>query len=257
MTFPTSDQNGNPAEPSPPSSTVASEAAAALATKLKALGFYDHNETRESAFARILVMGAPKTGKTTAVLTTAPGPIVVLNCDGDSALKYPAKLGAAFFGIDVSSVKSLGVGRQRAKAAVDAGARTVVLDSLSILADRLLAELAITKDGFELFGDLGKEIMRTVSFLMDLPAHVFFISHMCRGYEEEGIIPLIAGKSAQKIPAYVHDVVRFDYNAERRPERMFLIGPQKDWSYAGRNIKRTCAVPANVLDVFAELGIAP
>jgi hypothetical protein len=80
---------------------------------------------------------------------------------------------------------------------------------------------------------------------------------MARGAkEEEGIVPLIGGKMKEKFPGLLHDPVLFDYVQGRKPhERMFAIGPQGDWNYSGRNMNRSCAVPATVPALFKELGI--
>lgn len=232
-------------------------APAASPIDLSALGVYTADEAAADAFARCLVLGPPKRGKTTAIVTTAPAPFVI-NCDGDSALKYPAKLRAKFLADDVATRRGFKAAIVKAEKLVDAGlARTIVVDSITLLADSLLDEITLTLEGYEIWTELAKALVGGVKRLFTLPAHVFMIAHMVpAGDTGEGIVPLIGGQAKIKIPAIAHDCVLFDYNPDRKPERQFLIGPQKEWHYSGRNVKRSCAVDATVPAMFAELGIA-
>jgi hypothetical protein len=96
----------------------------AAADPMAALGFYSQQDARDSAFARLLLLGPSKLGKTTAVVSTAPGPVVVLNADGDSALKYPAKIGAKFGALDITNRREWQGSRQRRKLSQQARARS-------------------------------------------------------------------------------------------------------------------------------------
>lgn len=239
------------------------DAANAPHSVLSAAGFYDQDEVAETAFARILLLGPGKIGKTTALLTTAPGPIAILNCDGDSATKFARKQGAKYLTCDITSRATWKAARIAVKKAVEAGeVRTVILDSVSILAKTLVEEISITEsDKRALYGELGTQ-MGFVKRIFELPCHVFVVAHITAPYkdddnEEEGILPLIPGQSKMYIPTIAHDIVLFDYVCGRTPERQFVIGPQKNWSYGGRNVKRSCVTPANVPALFAELGISP
>lgn len=233
---------------------------------LKAAGFYDQDAVADSAFARILLLGAPGTGKTTSILTTAPGPIAHINCDGDSATKEAARQGAKYFTLDVGLTgtrKAWQKARTAVEKAVAAGeVKTVVLDSISMLADNLYDEISLTAEGFDLWNELNSELSK-LKRLFALEAHVFVIGHITTPYkkddpEAEGIMPLIGGKSKVLIPSYAQDRVLFDWVSGRNPERMFLLGPQGNWSYGCRRANRKMAIAADVTKaLFPALGITP
>ena len=241
---------------------MSGEAAAAppaATDPLAALGFITAAEVADSAWARCLILGPGKTGKTTAIATTCGGPLAILNADGDSATKYARKCGADFHQFDVANRITLQRGVSAAIKAAKAGhVRFILLDSLSLLADRLLDELTITiSDSRQRYGELGSVLQGVLKTLFDAPAHVLINCHMSPASEDEGILPLIAGATKHKAINLANDVVIFDYIAGRQPhERMFLCGPQKSWNYSGRNMRRSNAVEATVPALFEELGIA-
>lgn len=223
----------------------------------EASGAYNQDDAKETNFARVLVVGPGKQGKTTALVTTAPGPVFVINCDGDSALKFPrGEMGAQFHAVDVKGRASLKKALKLAEDAVKAKAvKSVILDSASLLADSLMIELQGTLDGFALWDEFGAQLGGAIRRMCDLEAHAFVTAHLIPGHEKEGILPMLPGQMKHKIITIMHDAVRFEYNAERNPTRQFLIGPNKDWSYAGRNVKRTISVPATVPALLGELGV--
>src|SRR4051812_41544453 len=45
-----------------------------------------------STYLRLLVMGAPKSGKTQTCISTAPGPVYVINSDDEYSLKPAARV---------------------------------------------------------------------------------------------------------------------------------------------------------------------
>jgi hypothetical protein len=236
--------------------------AAAAAAELRAkFGVMTQDEAKENAFARILLLGPAKAGKTTAIAGTAPKPLV-LNCDGLSATKGAKRVHAAsrFDVIDVNSRASLIHGVKAAEAMVAAGhTRTVILDTATLLVDNILDE--VTKAGFEgwdRWDELEKAVMGSVKRLAALEAHLFVISHMDPTKDPaQGILPTIGGKLKTRLPAMLDDWILLDVDPERDPERVFLLGPQKTWTHSGRNIRRKCMVEADVEALFEELGITP
>lgn len=220
------------------------------------LGVYDQDEAAENAFARVLLLGASKIGKTTCIAMTAPDPFII-NCDGDSSLKYAKKQGAKFRATDALSQAGWRKACNTAKTLVESGAcRSVIVDTISMLADNLQVQLAATREGYDLYGELMKEIMGGVRKLLKLPAHVFFVAHISPDWDEvSGVMPMIAGSSKARIPALVDDWVLLDVDPERDPQRMFVLGTHKKWAHSGRNIKRSCMIEATVPRLFEELGI--
>jgi AAA domain-containing protein len=235
----------------------------APALDINAMGGYSGEDVAASAYARVLMLGPSKRGKTTSILTTAPKP-VILNADGDeSATHYAATICKRnnipmFNGFDVRDRASWRAGIDFATKLVDAGvAQTVLVDTATLLAFNVWAEVSLKLEGFEIWNEVERKILGGLQKLFELPAHVFVTAHMDPGGKDssEGIMPLIGGRLKRLIPAVAHDVVLFDYVQGRNPERMFLVGPQGEWNYSGRNVRRSTAVPATVPALFEELGI--
>jgi hypothetical protein len=217
------------------------------------------DEAIENAFARVLLLGPAKAGKTTCVAGTAPKPLV-LNCDGQSATKGARNIyDNPFDVVDVSSRKSLEHACSAAEKMVGAGlTRTIILDTATLLADSLLDEISVTLTGWDVWTELNSCVIRAVKRLMRLDAHLFVVAHMSPDKDPaEGIMPAIGGKLKTRLPALLDDWILLDVDPERVPARQFLLGPQKHWTRSGRNIRRNCAIEATVPKLFDELGITP
>lgn len=225
--------------------------------QLADMGVLNQDEVVENSFARVLVMGPAKAGKTTSLLATAPAPLHI-NCDGMSAAKGASALGGKFLSVDAFDTAGLKRALEIAEKLVAAGnVKTVVLDTVTLLADNLLDQLSVTRSGFELWGDLAELLVATVKRLCKLQAHIFVVAHMMPDNKNDaaGIMPAIGGSSKVRIPALLDDWILLDVEPGRKPERVWLLGPQKSWSHSGRNIRRTTQVEATVPALLAELGI--
>ena len=228
------------------------------------LGVSSHLEASANAFARVLVIGPPKIGKTTCVVGTAPQALV-LNCDGLSATKGAARHGGEFNVFDVNSRKTWMAGIKAAESLVAAGhVRINVVDTITLLAESIVDDASITLEGQELWGAVKKSLCGGFRKLCSLDAHLIVIAHLMTEMsrsrdgddEEAGIVPMVPGQSRTLVPAMLDDWVLLDYVPERKPhERLFQLGPQGRWARGGRNIKRTCQVEATVPKLFEELGI--
>lgn len=224
---------------------------------LAALGGYTAADAQSDSYARILLLGPAKSGKTTSIVTTAPKPVII-NCDGQSALKYPAKKGAEFLAFDAHTRAEWKKAVGNAIKCVEAGAaNTIVVDTISLLCDDLLDEITVTMTGWDVWTELATCVMQGIKRLMKAQAHLFVISHMTPDSDAAaGIMPAIGGKLKIRLPAILDDWILLDVEADRKPhERLFLLGPQKSWTHSGRNVKRTCAIQATVPALFEELGI--
>ena len=232
------------------------------ADQLKKMGVYSSDEAQDDAYARVMMLGPAKRGKTTSIAADAPSPLI-LNCDGAGACKWAAgharKIGNTFQVIDVESKADWQQTSRDAVSIAEAGAcKTIIVDSLTLLSSALLDELSMVYDGFELWREFMSLLIKPIRVLMTAPAHLFLIAHQLPGYDErEGIIPAIPGQAAQRLPAMVHDMVLFTHDQNRDPERMFALGPQKGWDYGCRNINQSCMIPATATDLFEALGITP
>ena len=246
------------APPAPSPDAVSAPASPALA-RLAALGIADQLSTGENDFARVLVLGPPKVGKTTCIVGTAPRPLVI-NCDGRSATKGARLQGAEFHVVDAVNRATWVKAVKTACTAVREGlVRTVVVDTITLLADNIVDDASVTLSGFDMWNDVKAKLVGGLKQLMQLDAHVFVIGHMTAGHDTEpGIMPMIGGQAKTLIPALIDDWVLLDFLEGRKPhERQFLLGPQGKWTSGGRNIKRSCQVEATVPALLAELGIEP
>jgi hypothetical protein len=225
---------------------------------LEQLGVYTNDDIQQSAYARVLVLGPAKGGKTTCLALSAPSPLII-NCDGPNATKGAANQGAKFLSIDASNRKSWNHAIKVAQQLVESGrVKTVIVDTISLLADFLHDDIATTLSGFDLWRELEEQLMlKGLKKLFNLEAHLFITAHMAPTHESiAGVLPVLKGSSKTRIPAFVDDWVMLDVKPGLTPhERMFLLGAQENWSASGRNIKRTCAVAATVPALFEELGI--
>lgn len=232
--------------------------AAAQTLDLEALGVFNQDEVAASAWARILIIGPIKSGKTTAIVTTAPDPLVI-NCDLFDSTLFAKKQGAKFLQIPVDSLAAWKKAQLTARKCVEAGvARTVIVDTATMLSDNLIEELLMKygDDSRGAYGELLSQIMGGIKRLCKLEAHVIVVGHIAPEWNEvEGIMPLIAGQSKTKLPALMTDWVTYDYNPEAKIQRRFLVGSQGKWTHAGRNVSRSTIVPASIPALFEELGI--
>lgn len=228
-------------------------------------GVMRSSEVAKESFARVLLLGAAKLGKTTTLLETAPKPLVI-NCDGEGATQYAASGGADFLEVRVGNVNGVGcvkawtAARRAAKELVAAGeVRTVVLDTFTLLSDHLKEDLQVTKQGFDLWNEMYDQLIGGIRRLAELPAHLFVVGHMDPAEDAvSGIMPLVQGKRAKAmLPAELADWIVFDYEAGRKPERAFLLGPQKYWTHSGRNIRKVQIVEANATKLIEALGFEP
>jgi hypothetical protein len=230
------------------------------AAELEALGIYDQTSAQENAYARVLLIGPAKAGKTTCLALTSPGPALIINCDGDGATKGAAAQGAEFMAIDATNrpswKRAVGLAHQLA---AEGKVRTIIVDTVTLLCDNLLDDITVTLEGWEVWRELAEVLRGGIKKLLTAEAHVFVVAHVePESDSAAGILPSIPGKMKVKIPGLLDDWILLDVEAERQPhERQFLLGPQKSWTHSGRNVKRTCAIPADVGELFRELGIKP
>lgn len=229
-------------------------------------GFYSASDARETGYARILLVGPPKVGKTTCIATTAPAPVLILNCDPRDAVLGAANQlpeGAPEFHVfNVNSVASWRKGRKAAIELAKAGQiKTVLVDTASLLSETIVSESRITLDGYALWNEVKEQVYGGIDELAErLDCHLFVNCHIDVSAPDEnaaGLLPMIAGSAKRWVPAALSDWIYLDVDPTRNPMRMFLLGPQKFWSFSGRNVKKSSAVPATVPALFDALGIRP
>lgn len=225
---------------------------------LAALGVYNHDEAKANAFARVLLIGPAKAGKTTCVAKTAPKPLII-NCDGDTATTGASNQGAQFQAIDVDGVASWRRAIQTAGKMVEAEVtRTIMVDTVSLLAKALERALKQRYEGWDVWRHLENELVTGFLALRELNAHLFMIAHMDpREDTAAGILPFIGGQSKVWLPGVIDDWIMLEVDPDRNPPRQFLLGPQKKWTHSGRSVRKVTAIDADVMLLFKELGIHP
>lgn len=221
------------------------------------LKVYTAEDVKQSAFARILLLGPAKTGKTSCCVSTAPAPFVI-NCDPADALHFPAAiLKTKFDAVDVTNrVEWLEACDLAADRAAQGHNKTIIVDTISLLCENLLEDCKVTLRGFDIWTARDEAVMKGVRTLLDAPAHLILISHLdARNDGPAGVMPILGGKQlAVKLPALLSDWFLFDLEPGRKPERCFLIGAQKQWAHSGRSVKGSYMIEADVKLLLREMG---
>ncbi len=229
-------------------------------------GVLRSSEIQKEAFARILLLGAPKSGKTTCLLTTLPNALLI-NCDQEGASQYAASENAEFLEIrvgndatGVGAVRSWEQAQRTARELANAGTvRHIIVDTVGALADDLIEDIQVTQeDKRRAFGELYDQIIYGIKRLCSLPAHVWVVGHLDPQADSvQGVLPFVKGQSKRALGIRLADWVCFEYDEARTPPRGFLVGPQKSWPGNGRNMRRTCVVPPDACELLRELGFEP
>jgi hypothetical protein len=219
------------------------------------LEFYDEGELQRSAFARILLTGEPKVGKTTTILATAPTPICVLNCDRPGAPQAAIRHGAKDLKIlDVDTVAIWEKGYKAAwKLAEEGKVKSIVVDTLTLLVNNTLT-LEHGKrfaNSFDARRETINCMLAGLNCLFTASAHVFIVAH----YDQSDGLISLEGRLKKDIPGLIHDRVHMDYNAKRDPQRCYHIGPSVNGLSGGRSSDENKIIPADVKVLLKELGI--
>lgn len=224
-------------------------------------GGYTIADARENAFLKALILGPPKSGKSTQIVGTAPRPLIA-SCDGRSGLISPATIYpdqqwcAAF---DVLTIKGWNDFQSTAAKAVRAGdCGSIVIDTLTFLAFNIRDQLKDRKvQGFDLWNEYDDEFRRGLERILELPTHVFLTAHLDAEHEGgAGSMPLIPGNQARKyIAGRVNQWVMLEYDPSRKPNRQFILTPQKEWRGGCRGVVKSATCDATVQALADAVGI--
>lgn len=242
-------------------------------------------EVKQNSYARILLLGAPKAGKTVACCTSSPRPIDVINCDGHYALAstIPFVADDAFTSVTVRcNADWQAACREEYDRAVRGEVRTIVVDTLTMLADTILDEARYVRagkatrggtgavgmdaaaakmdvDGWQLYADavMGSEGRSGLRLLLGAPAHLIITAHMAPiGDYVSGVLPAVPGKVIpNQLPRLIDDWILFECDVSGN--RRFVLGPQDNWNHSGRNIRKVEKIDADVGLLLEKLGISP
>lgn len=219
---------------------------------------------------RLLVLGPPKVGKTTTCITTAPGPVYVINSDDSEALRSAALMpGAAFtydnaFGDDLQAMQKAII--EASEGAKAGKYRTIVWDTLTLFAQRLeqlCLDATATKSGepnpMKAYPAYNDNLRRIIDKLFTIPAHVIVTSHYIevgpgadgKATVGEGIMPMLSGKAKQLVPARFQDVVFL--TRENDGTRVFLTQAKGAFGPGCRSLPGVEKVPADVQKLIAAI----
>lgn len=223
-------------------------------------------------YLRLLLLGYPKSGKTTMVIGSSPPPVRVILCENDSAL-VPAKRVTRDFTFDrARTFEQMTTAILSAKRAVKAGeVKTIVVDPLSTFAQHLLDDTmeAMRDDGRRAYPSVLKQLRQCVDQLTDIQAHVVVISHYLREgggqvqpedgsdpvpTEGEGVIPLLPGKARLHIAALFTNVVWFGAD-QKTGKRLIYTQPKGVWGPGARSFRDARTFPADVYSGKKRVGI--
>lgn len=147
------------------------------------LTFVESTDTPTSL--NMLIYGQPGSGKTVAACS-APGPVLVVNAEGPSALAYARHL----YGDKIREVRFEGSATLRAvceylKRGSD-GEQTVVIDSVGEVYATLLKEIGGSQPQIQHYGKVNGQLIDLIRFLRNLDVHVVLVAHEQIDDSEEG-----------------------------------------------------------------------
>ena len=210
-------------------------------------------------FLRVVILGAPKSGKTTSVVTTCPKPCYVIESDGSEAHLQGAVRITKDFEFDlVTNSGELDKAINTAVAGVkrpEGGYQTVVLDTLSSLAQLIEAEelKKANDDGRRAYSQYARKLRHIVRTLFALPCHVVICSHfisMGDGIDGKpkqgiGIFPLLAGSARESVAALCPDMLMLELRKDG--SRVFIANPQGAWGAGMKSIAaQNVELPADI-----------
>ena len=217
--------------------------------------FYNEDELERSAYGRVLVTGIRKSGKTTCLATTAPGPVALINCDGPGAPIAAKRHGAKnLFIADVVSVDSWRRAVDGAcKLAEDGKVNSIIVDTFTLLINNVLTlEFTEKFSGFEIWRNVLNDGLRGLHKLINAPAHLFVV---CHSTLEDGQLAL-NGALKEQVPAMVHDIAHFEFDPKKDPSRMLHLGPSASGMTGSRFSDENKTIEGDARLLLAELGFA-
>lgn len=241
--------------------------------------FEPASKLEDTVRVKALLLGSPGIGKSTAVVCTAPRPVAVILCEGDTALDYARISMREDEGLSNKEIdKVLSFTRtdtwdsmmkavQEARVAAEAGLiQTLVIDPLNFWADRLMDQAigwTKTKDGNEdgrrAHPECTKRLRQLTYQLMALPCHVVVISHYMdvgdaakRGGPDK--VPMLPNKEARAI---VHGMFphKLWMQLNDKNERIFVTTPQGSTGPGVRGYRGASEIPADIGVLMDKLSI--
>ncbi len=222
-----------------------------------------------SSYLRMLALGALKIGKTRTLISTAPGPVYVINSDDKCSLRPAAKVSE--FTWDLALGDDLGAIEKcihEARIGVKEGRyKTIVWDTITEYSRR--AEDTYSEatenaqgepDGRRFWPKHRKHIIGIIDRLFRLPCHVIVTAH----YEEmpgtvidgqvkksgDGVVPRLGGQLRTIVPAMFQDVVFLE---KKKGERFFVTASDGVFGPGCRSLDGVQTCEANVGTLWAMM----
>lgn len=218
------------------------------------------------AFLRLLVLGAPKSGKTHSCLATCEKPAYVINCDDAGALRPAARVTSDFKWDLCTSTKAPAIFQElenaigEARRGVKEGEyKTIIWDTMTSYAQRLEEALAAATDtgkgpdGRRFWPEYEKRLRSIIGRLFALKAHVIVLAHYIEvgggeidgqmAKSGQGIVPLLGGKARGTVPALFQDVVFLE---KKKGGRVFTTALEGVFGPGCRSLDGVSEMPASV-----------
>lgn len=211
-------------------------------------------------YMNLLVLGAPKIGKSCAVIATAEAPVFVINSDqGDSLEAVRRRTENFSFVSNIHTTEAMDESIRIASKLVREGKiKTVVWDTITGFAGRLENEVfKPNANGGEPDGRAAwyqyKKILKNFTLrLLRLECNVIVISHYFETGAEadgqisksgKGIVPGLAGDVRAHIPAMFNNVV---FMEKQKDKRVFITGRDGVWGPGCRALDGNHELPADL-----------
>ncbi len=221
-------------------------------------------------YLRLLVLGAPKCGKSQTCISTAEGPVFVINSDDQYSLRPAARV-CTFewemaLGKDIQGIEKC---LHEARTGVKEGRyKTIVWDTISRYSDRV-QELFLNAtnnaagepDGRRAWPQYKKHLHGVIDRLFMLKAHVIVLSHFIEASGAiiegqvkkggEGVLPGLAGTARTSIPAEFQDIC---YLEKKGGKRFFVTSSDGVFGPGCRALQGVEQVDANIQTLWKAMG---
>lgn len=213
---------------------------------------------------KVLLVGPPKSGKTSCACLTLPQPLYVISCD-PGGLISPFKLGAKFTYDEVYTLAQLKAAVSHA-VANKAKYKSILLDTVTILSQSIESEIMRSGvTGWDVYRELKKIMVGQISQLIALPMHVVLTAHMDTGSSEAGILPMMSGQTKTLIPALCNDWILLDVQTPKgsdkdktvESKREFVLSAEGSWKAGCRSIQNGGRIEADFGVFLKKAGMKP
>lgn len=228
------------------------------------------SEIEACSYLRLLILGAPKNGKTTTVLKSAMGTSYVINSDDEHSLRPALQFTDDFdfdvcLGNDVREIeKAIHVAREGVK---EGRYQTILWDTITKYCWRVEEVFAKATwnareepDGRRYHPLLRKHVMNIIDRLFLLPAHVIVNAHWADvggapidnqlDKDGDGIAPMLPGQLRVHVPAAFQDVIFLEKKGETRN---FITSSSGVWGPGCRNLPGVKTMPADISALWDKM----